>query len=160
MLARRSASPIPIEQNTTSKQIETPVFVDIHGTKPPHTADFGKAVSELDDAQTAQDARRNVSTGTCGKRDPERDGRAGLRVLLMALDASPLSLRGDYWHGMGRRGNCAIRGKCGHVYPDGDGYLLCVSGQSARRWSAAKRKLSFCRLRIDGEDEGTLHLAP
>jgi hypothetical protein len=43
-----------------SKQIETPVFVDIHGTKPPHTADFGKAVSELDDAQTAQDARRNV----------------------------------------------------------------------------------------------------
>jgi hypothetical protein len=78
----------------------------------------------------------------------------------MALDASPLSLRGDFWHGMGRRGDCAIRGKCGHVYPDGDGYLLCVSGQSARRWSAAKRKLSFCRLRIDGEDEGTLHLAP
>jgi hypothetical protein len=30
--------------------------------------------------------------------------------------------------------------------------------REARLWSAAKRKLSFCQLRIDGDDEGTLHL--
>jgi hypothetical protein len=32
--------------------------------------------------------------------------------------------------------------------------------REARLWSAAKRKLSFCQLRIDGDDEGTLHLDP
>src|SRR6516225_253285 len=56
------------------------------------------------------------------------------------------------------RGDHAIHGKRGHIYPDGDGYLLCVHGHSARRWSALKRKLLFCQLRIDGDDEGTLHL--
>jgi hypothetical protein len=102
--------------------------------------------------------RCHASPGTYGKRDPDRDGRASLRVLLLALDASPLSLRRDFWRGIGRRGDYAIRGKRGHIYPDGDGYLLYVRAQSARFWSAAKRKLSFCQLRIDGEDEGTLHL--
>jgi hypothetical protein len=77
---------------------------------------------------------------------------------LSALDASSLSLRRDFWSGMGRRGDHAIHGKRGHIYPDGDGYLLCVGSQSARLWSAAKRKLSCCQLRIDGDDEGTLHL--
>jgi hypothetical protein len=33
-----------------------------------------------------------------------------------------------------------------------------VSDTTARLWSTAKRKLSFCQLRIDGDDEGTLHL--
>ncbi|MFZ0150174.1 MAG: hypothetical protein WBG18_06050 [Xanthobacteraceae bacterium] len=89
---------------------------------------------------------------------PARDGRASLQALLIALDASPLSLRRDFWRGMGRKGDHAIHGKRGHIYPDGDGYLLCIGAQSARLWSAAKRKLSFCQLRIDGGDEGTLHL--
>jgi hypothetical protein len=87
-----------------------------------------------------------------------RDGRVSLRVLLLVLDASPLSLRRDFWRGMDRRGDYAIHGKHGHIYPDGDGYLLYVRGRSERQWSAAKCKLSFCQLRIDGEDEGTLHL--
>ena len=89
---------------------------------------------------------------------PERDGRASLQALLIALDASPVSLRRDFWRRMGRKGDQAIHGKRGHIYADGDGYLLCIGGQSARLWSAAKRKLSFCQLRIDGDDEGTLHL--
>ena len=59
---------------------------------------------------------------------------------------------------MGRRGDHAIHGKRGHIYPDADGYLLYVRGHSARQWSAAKRKFSLCQLRIDGDDEGTLHL--
>jgi hypothetical protein len=102
--------------------------------------------------------RSHASPGPCGKRDPDRDGRARLRVLLLALDASPLSLQRDFWRGMGRKGDYAIHGKRGHIYPDGDGYLLYVCGHSARLWSAMKRKLSFCQLRIDGDDEGTLHL--
>ena len=92
------------------------------------------------------------------KRDLDRDRRATLTVLLLALDASPLSLRRDFWRGIGRWGDYAIHGKRGHTYPDGDGYLLCVHARSARSWSAAKRKLPFCQLRIDGEDEGTFHL--
>jgi hypothetical protein len=100
----------------------------------------------------------HASPGTYGKRDSDRDGRASLRVLLLALDASPLSLRRDFWRGMGRKGDYAVRGKRGHIYPDGEGYLLYARGHSARRWSAAKHKLSFCQLRIDGDDEGTLHL--
>jgi hypothetical protein len=45
-----------------------------------------------------------------------------------------------------------------NIYPDGDAYLLYVRGHSARSWSAAKHKLSFFELRIDGEDEGAFHL--
>ncbi len=89
---------------------------------------------------------------------PERDGRASLQALLIALNASPLSLRRDFLRGIGRKGDQAIRGKRGHIYADGDGYLLFIGGQSARFWSAAKRKLSFCQLKIDDDDEGTLHL--
>ncbi len=129
-----------------SNQIETPVLVDTSAPSRPASA------------QTAQDAHCHASPATYDKRDSDRDGRASLQALLIALDASPLSLRRDFWSGMGRRGDHAIRGKRGHIYPDGDGYLLCVGGQSARLWSAAKRKLSFCLLRIDGDDEGTLHL--
>jgi hypothetical protein len=87
-----------------------------------------------------------------------RDVRASLRVLLSALDASPRSLQRDFWRGMGRKGDYAIHGKRGHIYPDGDGLLVYVGDISVRQWSAAKRKLSFCQLKVDGDDEGTLHL--
>jgi hypothetical protein len=138
------------------KQIGTPV--PTCGTKPPRAAEASKGVGDLGGAQTAQDARCDASPVTCGKRDPHHDRPTNLPVLLVALDASPLSLRRDFWRGMGRKGDQAIHGKRGHIYPDGDGYLLCVGSQSARVWSAAKRKLLFCELRIDGEDEGTFHL--
>jgi hypothetical protein len=53
--------------------------------------------------------------------------------------------------------------RLGHIYSysGGDGFLLCVhTGESARRWSAIKDKLTpFCRLTQDGDDEGCLHLA-
>jgi hypothetical protein len=136
------------------KQIEMPVLVDRCDIKPPRAVEFSKGVGSLSGAQTAKDIRCHASP----ERYPDRDGRASLQALLIALDASPLSLQRDFWSGMGRRGDHAIHGKRGHIYPDGDGYLLCVEGQSARLWSAAKRKLSFCQLRVDGDDEGTLHL--
>jgi hypothetical protein len=153
-----SLTPHQSNRKTMSKQIDKPVLAHTYCTKLPRVAELGKGVSDLASAQTAQDARCDASPVTCGKRDPHRDGRTNLLVLLVALDASPLSLRRDFWRGMGRRGDHAIHGKRGHIYPDGDGYLLCIGAQSARLWSAAKRKLSFCQLRIDGEDEGTLHL--
>jgi hypothetical protein len=82
-----------------------------------------------------------------------------LETLLDALDASQVTLKRDFQLDYGHVGDYAIHGKFGHIYPDGDGFLLCVyTGESARRWSAIKGKLSFCRLQQDGDDEGCLHL--
>jgi hypothetical protein len=76
-----------------------------------------------------------------------------LEGLLAALDASPLALRRDAC------GAYAINGKSGHIYADGPGFLLCVStGESARLWGFVKKRLAFCQLRQDGEDEGCLYL--
>jgi hypothetical protein len=94
---------------------------------------------------------------------PERDACASLRAVLIALDASPVSLKRDSIRGEGRTGDLAIYGRRGHIYPDGDGYLLCVVAsehdQSARRWNNVKARLGFCQLRQDGDAEGTLFLS-
>jgi hypothetical protein len=85
--------------------------------------------------------------------EPQRDDRATLLVLVTALDASPRSLRRD------ECGDYAIKGKSGHVYVDGDGYLLVVTtSESPRRWTGVKKCLSFCRVTQHGDDEGSLHL--
>jgi hypothetical protein len=82
-----------------------------------------------------------------------------LDLLIDALDASPTTMTRDVHRGLGRVGDYAIRGRYGHIYSDGDGYLLCVhTGESARRWSAIKNRLAFCLLRQDGDAEGALHL--
>jgi hypothetical protein len=87
-----------------------------------------------------------------------------LDVLLEALNASQVTLTRDFYLDFGRVGDYAIRGKCGHIYQDGNyqdgnGWLLCVyTGESARRWSGIKARLPFCRLTQDGDDEGCLHL--
>jgi hypothetical protein len=72
---------------------------------------------------------------------------------MTALDATTGALRRDAC------GDYAIIGKDGHIYADGAGYLLCVStDESARRWGFVKKRLAFCQLRQDGDDEGALHL--
>jgi hypothetical protein len=72
---------------------------------------------------------------------------------LVALDASASGLRRDDC------GDYAIHGKDGHIYVDGDGFLLCVStGESVRRWGFIKKRLAFRRVTQDGDDEGALHL--
>jgi hypothetical protein len=82
-----------------------------------------------------------------------------MKLLLDALDASPITLTRDLCRGLGRVGDYAIRGKYGHIYPDSTGYLLCVyTGESARRWSTIKDRLAFCRITQDGDDDGCLHL--
>jgi hypothetical protein len=76
-----------------------------------------------------------------------------LFAFLTALDASPRAMRRDAC------GDRAIVGSCGHVYADGAGFLLYVStAESARRWTNVKRRLGFCRVTQDGDDEGCLHL--
>jgi hypothetical protein len=58
---------------------------------------------------------------------PERDERASLKALLAALDASERALRRDPpIRGQDDTGGWSIRGRLGHIHPDGTGYLLCV----------------------------------
>lgn len=93
--------------------------------------------------------------------------RVHLETLLTALDASPKALQRDLIRGEGRKGDLVIRGKLGHVYADGPGFLLYVMTDekhegvgdgSPRRWNNIKRRLDFCRVKQDGDDEGCLYL--
>jgi hypothetical protein len=99
---------------------------------------------------------------TCGVASRPND-REGLQILLAALDASPVALRRDLDRDKRGKGDYGIYGKWGHIYMDGEGFLLCVTAkdereQSPRRWTSIKRRLAFCRLAQDGDDEGCLHL--
>jgi hypothetical protein len=74
-------------------------------------------------------------------------------------DAAP----GRGWRGEGECGDYAIRGRRGHIYRDGDGFLLYVTERSeqkpsAIRWNLAKQRLAFCTLTQDGDWEGCLRL--
>jgi hypothetical protein len=91
------------------------------------------------------------------------DDRIRLHALFAALDASSVALRRDLNRGEGRKGDIGIHGKLGHIYADGTGFLLCVNAkderdQSPRRWTNIKRRLAFCRITQDGDEEGCLHL--
>jgi hypothetical protein len=102
---------------------------------------------------------------------PERDDRASLKALLVALDASETRLQRDPpIRKHGNTGDWAIYGTLGRIYPDGDGYLLYVTTEekvganyidrkpSSRPWNGAKSRLSFCRVTQDGDFEGCLRL--
>jgi hypothetical protein len=77
--------------------------------------------------------------------------RAHLETLLNALNATSRALRRDGcgdWH---------IHGKHGQIFTDGRGWLIVVATDvSTRRWINVKRRLSFCRITQDGDDEGCL----
>jgi hypothetical protein len=94
---------------------------------------------------------------------PQSNNRERLLIFLAALDASPVALRRDLHRDEGHKGDYSIQGKCGHIYIDGKGFLLCVTAKderdkSPRRWTSIKRRLEFCRITQDGDDEGCLHL--
>ena len=74
--------------------------------------------------------------------DDEKD-RAKLNTLLGSLDASP-------GRGEGRTGDWGIRGRLGHIYRDGVGFLLCVVAEDERKHFAKGRLAVFCRLSQDG----------
>ena len=86
-----------------------------------------------------------------------------MEILLAALDGSPVALRRDPHRDESQKGDYSIQGKCGHIYIDGEGFLLCFTAKderdkSPRRWTSIKRRLEFCRITQDGDDEGSLHL--
>jgi hypothetical protein len=52
--------------------------------------------------------------------------------------------------GEGRTGDWGIRGRLGHIYRDGVGFLLCVVAEDERKHFAKGRLAVFCRLSQDG----------
>ena len=75
-----------------------------------------------------------------------------LGAMLTALDVSPRALERPI-------GDWQIAGNSGHIMTDGRGFLLYVStSESPRRWTGIKKRLGFCRLTQDGDDEGCLYL--
>ncbi len=92
-----------------------------------------------------------LSYRTQREKDADRDR---LRELLQALSASELALRldeCDAWR---------INGKRGHLYTwnRSGGWLLFIACSSTWGWTSAKRRLSFCEVTQDGDDEGCMRL--
>jgi hypothetical protein len=83
--------------------------------------------------------------------------REQLETFLVAINASSLALHRPNCRGW--LGDYQITGKHGHVLPDGTGFLLYAGWEgSPKRWTYAKKRLGFCRLTQNGDDEGCLHL--
>ena len=61
-----------------------------------------------------------------------------------------------------QRDNCGdpvINGHNGHIYCDGDGFLVFLSFTNRPlRWTSAKKRLSPFVIRQDGDDEGCIHI--
>jgi hypothetical protein len=75
--------------------------------------------------------------------------------LLRALDAAKTALHVE-------SGAWRISGSRGHIYSwsdHSDGWLLVLHCRSKRIWTHAKRKLAFCAITQDGDEEGCLKLA-
>jgi hypothetical protein len=80
--------------------------------------------------------------------------RAQQKALLAALNAWDRALRRD------ECGAWAIRGSRGtiHTWGDGRSWVLFVACRSALHWTYTKRRLSFCTVTQDCDDEGCLRL--
>jgi hypothetical protein len=78
--------------------------------------------------------------------------RASLEKLREALNGALNSLRRDECD------NWRLKGSRGHIYSDGDGWVLFVACRSSRHWTSTKKRLAFCRITQDGDDEGCLRL--
>jgi hypothetical protein len=129
-----------------------------HDVPQPERADAGTAARTrgADDMMT----RPVVAASPVHNR---ADERARLHALLTALDASSVALQRDLNRSEGRKGDIGIHGKLGHIYADGTGSLLSVNAkderdQSPRRWTNIKRRLAFCRITQDGDEEGCIQL--
>jgi hypothetical protein len=86
--------------------------------------------------------------------DAETD-RARQKALLAAINGWDRALRRDEcgaWCINGTRGSV-------HSWGDGSSWVLHVTGRSALHWRWLKKRLSFCRVTQDGDDEGCLRLA-
>jgi hypothetical protein len=79
-----------------------------------------------------------------------------LEAMLTALDASPRALERPMCRGW--IGDWQISGSDGHIMTDGREFVFYISTESPRRWTGIKKRLGFCRLTQDGDDEGCLYL--
>jgi hypothetical protein len=79
-----------------------------------------------------------------------------LEAMLTALDASPRALERPMCRGW--IGDWQISGSDGHIMTDGRGFVFYISTESPRRWTGKKKRLGFCRLTQDGDDEGCFYL--
>src|SRR5262245_9816018 len=80
--------------------------------------------------------------------------RTQQKVLLAALNGWDRALRRD------ERGAWRISRARGSIHTCGDGksWILFVGCRSATHWTYTKRRLAFCSITQDGEDEGCLQL--
>jgi hypothetical protein len=80
--------------------------------------------------------------------------RAQQKALLAALGAQDRALRRD------ECGAWAISGKHGSIstWGDGETWVVFVGCRSAQHWTWTKKKLSFCSVTQDGDNEGCLRL--
>ena len=80
--------------------------------------------------------------------------RAQQKALIAALNASDRALRRDEcgaWRIAGERGSV-------HTWADGETWVLYVACRSAMHWTHTKRRLAFCQVTQDGDEEGCLRL--
>jgi hypothetical protein len=80
--------------------------------------------------------------------------RVQQKQLLTALNASDRALRRDEcgaWTLIGRQGSI-------HTWGDGTSWVLFVACRSRQQWTSTKKRLAFCTVTQDGEDEGCLRL--
>jgi hypothetical protein len=80
--------------------------------------------------------------------------KAQLKAMLTALNGANRALRLD---------ECVawmINGSRGDIYTWGDGkdFILVIGCHSVRAWTAMKKRLHFCRVTQDGDEEGCLRL--
>jgi hypothetical protein len=80
--------------------------------------------------------------------------RAQQKLMLAVLNAWDRALRRD------ECGAWCISGTCGtlHTWGDGKSWALYVSCNSGQHWTWVKKKLSFCTVTQDGDEEGVLRL--
>ena len=99
---------------------------------------------------------RTESTGR-DVQEAKLNDKQHLEAMLTALNASPRALERPICGGW--IGDWQIVGNSGHIITDGRGFVLYVStSKSPRRWTGIKKRLGFCRLTQDGDDEGCLYL--
>lgn len=81
--------------------------------------------------------------------------KAQLKRLASALNAAKASLRLDEcraWRINGQHGHITTYG------PSGSGWQLYVACRSSQHWTWTKKRLDFCQVTQDGDDEGCLRL--
>jgi hypothetical protein len=80
--------------------------------------------------------------------------RALQKELLMALNGWDRALRRDEcgtWTIVGRQGSI-------HTWGDGKSWVLFVACRSRQHWTSTKKRLAFCTVTQDCDDEGCLRL--